>query len=223
MVLVAVGALILAAVELRSNPEASAPQAISGSFALLLDASTNLGASRAETVELTAELRGTGRPDRLVHWSAGSGLSVRWRNGDNWAVLQGAPANIATAFHVAVQDYRGRQGQLFYASPQQPLVPESLRDSVAGLGRILSYSPYHSKSPSIMPLDVPDHSLPPESLSATYNVSPLSAAGYTGKNTTIVVFAFDGFDQPDLDTYTDMFKLPRFTPEVIGPGMQTRT
>ena len=41
---------------------------------------------------------------------------------------------------------------------------------------------------------------PPASLRITYNVSPLAADGYTGKGTTIVVFAFDGFDQPEART-----------------------
>jgi kumamolisin len=87
---------------------------------------------------------------------------------------------------------------------------------VAGLGRILSFTPYHSNSPSFRPLDVPDHSLPPDSLRTTYNVRPLTEAGYTGKGTTIAVFGFDGFDQADLDMFTSTYGLPKLTPEVVG-------
>jgi kumamolisin len=92
---------------------------------------------------------------------------------------------------------------------------------VAGFGRILSYTPHHSNRPSILPLDVPNHRLPPDALRTTYNISPLTAAGYTGRGTTVVVFAFDGFDQPDLDKFTDTFNLPKLTPEVVG-GMPTQ-
>lgn len=44
----------------------------------------------------------------------------------------------------------------------------------------------------------------------------LAEQGYTGKGQTIVIFAFDGFDQADLDTYATTFGLPRFTPILIG-------
>ncbi|CAN5539916.1 S53 family peptidase [soil metagenome] len=222
MVLIAAAVLTLGLIELRPTHDPAVAQTISGPFALLLGVSTNLGTSRAATVELTAELRGPGSPDRLVRWARDSGLSVGWRTGDTWAVLRGSPADIASAFRLTVDDYRGREGQVFYASPQQPAIPASLSNEVAGLGRILSYSPYHSKSPSILPpRDVPNHSLSPAALRTTYNVTPLNMAGYTGKGVTVAVFAFDGFDQPDLDMYADMFDLPRFTPEVIG-GMPDR-
>jgi kumamolisin len=50
----------------------------------------------------------------------------------------------------------------------------------------------------------------------TYNIGPLRDGGYTGKGVTVIVFAFDGFDQADLDLYSTTFNLPQFTPEVVG-------
>jgi kumamolisin len=47
-------------------------------------------------------------------------------------------------------------------------------------------------------------------------VGPLAAAGYTGKGVTVVVFAYDGFDQADLDSFATKFGVPQFTPVVIG-------
>ena len=223
LALIAAGALVFAGLQLRSHSDWQLPPPISGPFATLLAISTNLGDSQAETVELTAELRGPQRPDRLEAWAAANGLSVRWQPGDGWAVVQGPPAHIATALRVAVHDYRGRAGQVFYASPQQPAVPASLNDTVAGLGRILSYTPYHSNSPSFRPLEVPDHSLPPDSLRTTYNVRPLTEAGYTGKGTTIAVFGFDGFDQADLDMFTAAYGLPKLTPEILGGMPEQRS
>ena len=60
----------------------------------------------------------------------------------------------------------------------------------------------------------------PNALLEAYNASPLAAAGITGKGTTIVFFAFSGYDQKDLDTFADLSGLPRFTPELVGgqPG-----
>ena len=48
----------------------------------------------------------------------------------------------------------------------------------------------------------------------------MAARGFTGKGATIVFFAFNGYDQDDLDTFADTSGLPRFTPVVVGgqPG-----
>lgn len=143
-------------------------------------------------------------------------MSVRWRDGDHWAVVEGAADAVADAFDVDVHDYRGRRGQIFYASPQQPSVPPAVRDDVAEWGRILSYTPHHDARPWMVPLEVPGRGLSPDALARTYNVAPLRDAGFTGKDITVVVFAFDGFDQADLDTFASTFNLPAFTPEVVG-------
>jgi kumamolisin len=218
LALLTVSVLALAGCGVRSHPDSHSVQVISGPFALLLAASVNLGDSRAQAVQLTVQLRGRQTPDRLQRWATANGLAVRWEPGAGWAVLQGPPAAVSAALNVPVHDYRNQSGERFYASTEQPTIPAALRDSVSGLGRILSYTPYHSSSPSIRPLptDVPDHSLPPDALRTIYNVRPLATAGYTGKDTTIVVFAFDGFDQADLDMYAATYGLPKFNPEVVG-------
>ncbi|MGE0782223.1 MAG: protease pro-enzyme activation domain-containing protein [Mycolicibacterium sp.] len=193
---------------------------IEGPYASLLAASTDLGPAREQTIEFTAGLTGTFRPAALIDWAHEQSLTVRWRPGDDWAVVEGSPAAVERAFDVSVRDYRGKMGQLFYASPHQPAVPEHLHAEVSGLGRILSYTPHHLSRPDHIPLDVPDRGLGPDALLRTYNADELVRNGVTGKGITIVIFAFDGFRQSDLDKFTTMFGLPQFTPEVIGgsPG-----
>ena len=44
----------------------------------------------------------------------------------------------------------------------------------------------------------------------------LLPGGFTGKGVTVVVFAFDGFDQGDMDSFADWFSLPKFNPELMG-------
>jgi kumamolisin len=66
------------------------------------------------------------------------------------------------------------------------------------------------------PAEVPDQGLTPSAVLRTYNIAPLREAGNSGQGSTVVVFAFDGFNQADLDAYSAMFNLPAFTPEVIG-------
>ncbi len=87
---------------------------------------------------------------------------------------------------------------------------------VAGLGRILGYRPHREALPRPVPRDVPDRGLVPEAVRATYNLTPLNSAGFTGHGETVVVFAFGGFSQSDLDSFADKFRLPKFTPEVFG-------
>ncbi|MCB0947588.1 MAG: peptidase S53, partial [Mycobacterium sp.] len=122
---------------------------------------------------------------------------------------------LAAAFAVPVHDYRGRRGQVFYASTHQPPLPFALRGEVTAVGRILSYLPHRTARPAF-PRDVPRPGLTPRHLLTTYNATPLVDAGYTGKGATIVIFGFDGYDQRDLDMFADISGLPRFAPVVIG-------
>jgi kumamolisin len=215
LAVVLVGVLALAS-DLRITPSTGTPAAIGGPFASLLAASTDLGPARGDHVQLTATLGDTRRPDALIGWAGEHGLSVQWRASDAWAVVEGAPDHMASALGVEVHDYRGRRGQEFYASPQQPQVPPTLHGEVTELGRILSYTPHHTWRPDILPLDVPDRGLTPTSLLTTYNAENLARNGFTGKGTTIVIFAFNGYDQADLDTFTTAFALPQFTPILVG-------
>ncbi|MDR3661131.1 MAG: S53 family peptidase [Mycobacterium sp.] len=190
--------------------------AIEGPFAFLLASSADLGPAHPQRVQITAALDAHGRPDALINWADSQRLSVRWRPGDDWAVVEGNPDQMGTAFGVQVHDYRGLRGQEFYAAPQQPRIPTELHGTVTELGRILSYTPHHSSAPPAQPLGVPERGLTPNNLLTAYRAESLAAAGYTGKSTTVVIFAFNGYDQADLDQYATTFGLPKFTPVLVG-------
>ena len=210
----AVGVAVLPG--LRDRPVGGAAH-IGGPYGNLLAGSDDLGPARSSQVRLTVALRGSSRPQALMDWAADRDLSVHWRPGDPWAVVEGRPAAVANALGVEVHDYRGRRGQVFYASPQQPSVPTVLNGEVGELGRILGYTPHREAKPWVAPpLEVPERGLSPDALLRTYNIGPLREAGYTGKGVTVVVFAFDGFDQADLDLFSTTYNLPKFTPEVVG-------
>jgi len=196
---------------------ATARDAITGPYASLLAASEDLGPARDARVELTAALRDGSAPQALARFAGDHGLSVTWHPGQNWATLAGTPAAAAQALGVTVHDYRGQRGQVFYASPQQPAVPAAVRGEVSELGRVLGYTPHHESAPVILPLDVPTSAVSAEELVRSYNVGPLRSRGYTGKGVTVLVFAFDGFDQSDLDTFAASSGLPPLVPELLGP------
>ena len=199
----------------RSVPRPPAA-VIDGPYGRLLAESADLGPARSDRIQLTAALHGDDEPVRLSGWAAAQGLAVRWRPGEDWAVLEGTPAAVADALDVAVHDYRAPGGDVFYASPQQPDVPATVRAEVSGLGRILSYTPMRESRPFVAPRDVPDGGLLPSQLQTAYNAAPLIEAGFTGEGQTVVVFNFDGFDQQDMDSFADIFDLPAFAPEVVG-------
>ena len=117
------------------------PDVIGGPYARLLAQATDLGPSRPQQVQLTAALHRPARPANLTVWGQQHGLSVRWRDGDSWAIVEGQSQAVAQAFGVAVRDYRSATGEVFHASPQQPGVPAATRAEVAGLGRIISVTP----------------------------------------------------------------------------------
>ena len=193
---------------------------IGGPYALLLGSSTDLGPSRNSRAQLTVGLRDATRPEPLMQWAADEGLGVRWQTGETWAIVEGPPPAVADAFDVPVHDYRGQQGQVFYASAQQPEVPQAVRGTVTDLGRILGYTPHRQARPNLFPLDVPLRGLTPNALLTAYNASPLTAAGFTGKGQTIVFFEFDGFEQTDLDEFAELSGLPPLKPILVGgqPG-----
>jgi kumamolisin len=193
------------------------PGLISGPHAWLLASSTDLGPSRVRQVHLAVSLRSNTRPVSLAEWADRQHLQLNWREGDAWAGLVGSAAAMSRAFGVLVHDYRGRLGQVFYASPQQPSTPPAVAAEVTGLGRLLGYTPHRESRLAVAPpRDVPDRGLTPQSLLRSYEADGLERDGFTGKGITVVVFTFDGFDQADLDAFSTAFGLPKFTPDVVG-------
>ena len=124
LAILAAGVLLLVT-GVRATSMSDTRAVIGGPLALLLASSTDLGPSRDDSAQLTVTLPDSGRPadaDRMGKRHTAS--RVRWRPDDAWAVVEGAAQDRGTAFDVPVNDYRGRKGQVFYASPQQPSVPE---------------------------------------------------------------------------------------------------
>ena len=208
----AAGLLLLTSCAGHGGPSET-PNLIGGPLGRFLASSSDLGPAHGHRLQLTVALRDSARPQTLIRWAESHRLSVRWRPGDNYAYVSGGPDDLSRAFGVAVHDYRSLDGQVFYASQQQPEIPAAVRGAVVELGRIFSYNPTHVIRPPMLPLDVPNRMLTPLELRTTYNATPLAT---TGQGQTVVFFEFDSFNQSDLDKFSDMFNLPRFTPVEKG-------
>jgi len=222
---VAAAAVIAAAAigPIATHRVAPSSPVIAGPYARLLAQSTDLGPARDGAVRLIAALERPAMPERLSRWARLRDLTVHWRPGDAWAVVEGAPEAVAAAFAVSIHRYRAHDGEVFEAAAQQPGIPAPAAAEVTGMGRILTYTPYREGLPPTPPRDVPGGGLVPTQLVSAYNMAGLTRRGYTGKGSTVVVFSFDGFDQSDLDSFADWFEVPRFTPQVVGGMPSHRT
>jgi len=208
--------LLLLSVGLSVPQTLAQPPAISGPLGWLLASSSDLGPARERRAQVTVMLHDATRPGDLIRWVADRRPSVQWQPGQDWAYVEGAAEDLGRAFAVAVHDYRGRRGQVFYASARQPSTPAPLAREVSEIGRILGYSPHHRAGPVILAQDVPGLGLTPAALQRTYDVSPLTATGITGAGQTIVFFEFDGYGQDDLDSYAETSGLPPLKPVLVG-------
>src|SRR3954453_18667827 len=100
--------LAVAGMRVATSPPNAA--VIGGPLALLLASSSDLGPSRVGDAQLTVPLPDATRPEALFAWADGHGLWVRWRPGNQWAIVEGAAGDVAGAFGVPVNDYKGRKG-----------------------------------------------------------------------------------------------------------------
>ena len=135
----------------------------------------------AERVQLTAELSDGARPVALTDWAGDRGLSVSWRDGDGWAVLEERRVRSPVPSTSRCTTTAAARGRSSTPRRNSPAFPQQLRGEVTELGRILGYTPYHEGIPPTPPLDVPDGGLMPTELLTAYNVDALAAAGYTGR------------------------------------------
>ncbi len=178
----------------------------------LIAASTDLGPSRAQVVDVLVGLTGAKRPAQLFRWAAAHQLAVRWTRGNRYADVRGTAAAMSAGFDVSIHDYKARTGKRFYATTRYAAVPRAVRASVTGVGSILSY--VQKPTPASLPFhaDVPAGGLGPSQLLRAYNATPLAQAGYTGKGKTVVFFELDGYTQADLDKFAELSGTSRFTP-----------
>lgn len=198
--------------------QASRSADATGPLAWLLHSSVDLGPAHNQRVSTVVALRARTRPTQLLAWAARAGLQVSWQPGADWSEVSGTVRSIAAAFGVSVHDYRGRQGQVFYASAQQVNVPGGIRSDVVQVGRILSFVPHRSATRALAGprLSLAKTGLNPSQLLTAYSASSIVAQGYTGKGSTVVFFEWASANQSDLDSFSKAAGLPQFSPILVG-------
>ena len=144
------------------------------------------------------------------------GLAVQWQRGNDWLVVTGQARHVEAAFKVRVHTYISPRGIHFYASPRDPTVPRALRALVSGAGHISSYAQPFPQ----LPQAVPQGGLTPTDLLDAYDIKPLRDLGMDGTGETVAFYESDGFNQQDLDTFSQQYNLPPLQPTIMaGPAL----
>ncbi|HEY8642945.1 MAG TPA: S53 family peptidase [Candidatus Dormibacteraeota bacterium] len=147
----------------------------------------------------------------LIKLLTTEGVTAHWRQGDTFLAVAAPAARIDALFHTEVHDYRARSGSRFYASPRDPEIPAQLRPGVEGATHVSDYA-------AVKPHNVPAGGLQPTDLATAYDYKPLRDAKLDGTGETVVFMELDSFDEQDLDTFNEHFKLPPIQPPVkAGP------
>ncbi|HLI16509.1 MAG TPA: S53 family peptidase [Acidimicrobiales bacterium] len=191
-------------------PGAGRPPSASAAWHRLLEASTDLGPSRARIASVVMALAaGAPGPGPVRRWAASAGLAVRSWPGERFAIVLGSPARLGRALRVRIDDFRARSGERFYASVRAPAIPPALARTVAGLGRISSYG-------QPVAAYVPAGGLTPTGLRTAYDAGPLLERGIAGAGETVVLFEDSPYSPSDLAAFARRFGLPPFDVQVVN-------
>jgi kumamolisin len=185
-----------------------------GSWASLLSLSTDLGSAKIRSIDFLVTLRTSERPVTLHSWARANGLVVTWYTGERFAVVSGSASSIGSALHVAVNSYRSRTGELFYATGRQPVVPAQLAADVSGIGRISNYARPETQFSAHD--YVPDGGLTPSKLIQAYDGTPLTTRGMNGAGETVVFLETGPVTIADLNLFTQKFGLPQIQLQFVG-------
>ena len=118
---------------------------------------------------------------------------------------------------MSVHDYRGMQGQVFYASPSQPEVPQAVRDTRERPRAHPRVHPAPRKHAMVVSARRAEAGLDAECpADGRTTRARLRRQGFTGKGQTIVFYEFHGYDQTDLDEFAKQSGLPPLKPILIG-------
>lgn len=140
------------------------------------------------------------------------GLRGSWSAGAGWMVIAGPARAMDRYFRVRIDRFRSRSGVRFYASRRNPALSGPLRRVVSAVGHISSYSTVRRES-------IRPGGLVPSDLMSAYDIKPLRDQGLNGAGQTIAFIEIDGYDQADLDAFTQRFNLAPMQPQIVN-GVQ---
>ena len=133
-----------------------------------------------------------------------SGFLASWRPGSSLITADGPAPLAAALLQVDIESYRLADGTTFYATVDQPRIPQPLANvaaSVSGLDNYRRARSFAVRHGGLTPTDVLNF----------YNLQPLRQAGLDGTGQTIVLPEIDDLPNlTDLNNFATEFGLPPF-------------
>ncbi len=134
------------------------------------------------------------------------GFHVTWSPTSGLIAADGPAPAAASLLGVTIGNYRLANGTTFYASLDQPRIPQQLAAIVTSVTGLDSYTKTLSHA-------VRAGGLTPTDVLAFYNLQPLRDAGLDGAGQTVVLPEIDNLPNlGDLDKFATKFGLPPFEP-----------
>jgi subtilase family serine protease len=134
------------------------------------------------------------------------GFHITWSPGSGLIAADGPAPAAASLLGVSIANYRLADGTTFYASLDQPRIPQQLAAIVTSVTGLDSYTKALSHA-------VRAGGLTPTDVMAFYNLQPLRDAGLDGAGQTVVLPEIDNLPNlSDLDKFATKFGLPPFEP-----------
>ena len=133
-----------------------------------------------------------------------AGFTASWHPGAGLIAADGPAPLAAALLHVDIESYRLPDGTTFYATLDQPQIPEGLATvaaSVSGLDNYRRARSFAVRRGGLTPTDILNF----------YNLQPLRQAGLDGTGQTIVLPEIDDLPNlSDLNKFATEFSLPPF-------------
>jgi subtilase family serine protease len=163
---------------------------------------------------------------KVTAWLQSQGFKVtRTANSRNQIFFQGTVAQIQSAFHTEIHNYRVN-GELHFANMTEPSVPAALSGMTIGLGNLHNFQPKARAKvrPNFTSHISGSHFLTPGDFVTIYDLQGLYDAGMDGTGQTIAVTGQSSINTADIDNFRNAAGLgPKDLTQVQVPGTGTPT
>jgi len=124
--------------------------------------------------------------------------------------VSGSVADVQRAFSVQINNYKKKDGTLFFASPLDPTIPANIAGKVVGVLGLdnLKFTPHMQPVPGTITSKVgTGHNglFAPADIIKAYNMGSIPTNGH---GQTAALFELDGYRQGDITTYESYYQLP---------------
>ncbi|RSD16394.1 trypsin-like serine protease [Amycolatopsis eburnea] len=152
--------------------------------------------------------------DRVRDYLTGKGLRVEDVTGNRQVVTaSGPPAAVESAFTTSLSGFRAATGTRFFNATKGVAVPADVATLVRGVTGLTNRPAAHRAGSPAGP-GGPGGGYTPAQLRTAYSMTGLSGS-YDGSGETVGLIEFDTFKQADIDAWTQYFKQPAVTPELV--------